>query len=321
MLKQVDVFYNGWGACWRWGSLRATTAVNGRELVAFEYSEQALSQGLELSAYTLPLKGPRLRMGFPAHQWGLPGPVYDALPDGWGMLLMDRFFKRKGLSPARMGVLERLAYIGSTAMGAMSFEPVTVQTVVNYVAIVDVDNADLKLRPGMTANASVVTAKRENVLRLPNAALRFRPPDGVAVAPPEHGEQAAPAAGGERPAGTEGRSDDREDRSSHGEWRRDHGGGTGAWGGGEGGSHVRQNGENGGDANRKMVYVPDGKGGLRMQPVELGISDGTWTEIIGAHPQEGDWVVTGIQSASDKETVKAGSSSPFMPRPPGGGPR
>ncbi|HPT17778.1 MAG TPA: efflux RND transporter periplasmic adaptor subunit, partial [Kiritimatiellia bacterium] len=68
------------------------------------------------------------------------------------------------------------------------YEPVTNQGVVNYVAIVDVDNADLKLRPGMTANASVVTAKRENVLRLPNAALRFRPPDGVAVAPPEHGE-------------------------------------------------------------------------------------------------------------------------------------
>ena len=64
------------------------------------------------------------------------------------------------------------------------YEPVTNQGVVNYVAIVDVDNADLKLRPGMTANASVVTAKRENVLRLPNAALRFRPPDGVAVAPP-----------------------------------------------------------------------------------------------------------------------------------------
>ena len=201
------------------------------------------------------------------------------------------------------------------------FEPVTNQGVVNYVAIVDVDNGDLKLRPGMTANASVITAKRENAVRLPNAALRFRPPEGATVAPPEPGEQAAPAAGGERPSGTEGRSDDREGRSSHGEWRSDHGGGTGAWGGGEGGSHVRQNGENGGDANRKMVYVPDGKGGLRMQPVELGISDGTWTEIIGPHPQEGDWVVTGIQSASEKETVKAGSSSPFMPRPPGGGPR
>lgn len=201
------------------------------------------------------------------------------------------------------------------------FEPVTNQGVVNYVAIVDVDNGDLKLRPGMTANASVVTAKRENVVRLPNAALRFRPPEGVAVASPEHGEQAAPGAGGERPTGTEGRSDDREGRSGHGEWRRDHGGGTGAWGGGEGGSHARQNGGNGGDANRKTVYVPDGKGGLLMQPVDLGISDGTWTEIIGPHPQEGDLVVTGIQSASEKETVKAGSSSPFMPRPPGGGPR
>jgi serine/threonine-protein kinase HipA len=55
---------------------------------------------------------------------GLPGPVYDSLPDGWGMLLMDRLFKRRGLNPARVGPLERLAYIGNNAMGAMSFEPV-----------------------------------------------------------------------------------------------------------------------------------------------------------------------------------------------------
>ena len=37
---------------------------------------------------------------------GLPGPVYDALPDGWGMRLMDRLFKRRGLHPARIGPLE-----------------------------------------------------------------------------------------------------------------------------------------------------------------------------------------------------------------------
>ncbi len=124
MPKQVDVYYDGWGEHWRWGSLASSTALTGRPLIAFEYSEEALARGLELSALRLPLKGPRLRKDFPDHQLWLPGPVYDSLPDGWGMLLMDRLFKRRGLNPAHIGSLDRLSYIGSHAMGAMSFEPV-----------------------------------------------------------------------------------------------------------------------------------------------------------------------------------------------------
>ncbi|KVU62205.1 type II toxin-antitoxin system HipA family toxin [Burkholderia ubonensis] len=124
MLEQVDVYYNGWGEHWRWGTLVSTTAITGRPLIVFEYSDEARDRGLELSSYTLPLNGPKLRRNFPPHQLALPGPVYDSLPDGWGMLLMDRLFKRRGLNPARIGPLERLAYIGNNAMGAMSFEPV-----------------------------------------------------------------------------------------------------------------------------------------------------------------------------------------------------
>lgn len=124
MLEQVDVYYEGWGERWHWGSLVSSTAITGRPLIAFEYSDEALSRGLELSALRLPLQGPRLRKDFPAHQLGLPGPVYDSLPDGWGMLLMDRLFRQRGLNPARIGPLERLSHIGSRAMGAMSFEPV-----------------------------------------------------------------------------------------------------------------------------------------------------------------------------------------------------
>lgn len=124
MPKRIDVYYDGWGEHWRWGSLVSSTALTGRPLIAFEYSEEALERGLELSALGLPLKGPRLRRDFPDHQLWLPGPVYDSLPDGWGMLLMDRLFKRRGLNPAHIGPLERLAYIGPHAMGAMSFEPV-----------------------------------------------------------------------------------------------------------------------------------------------------------------------------------------------------
>jgi serine/threonine-protein kinase HipA len=124
MPDQVNVYYEGWGERWQWGTLVSTTALTGRPQVAFEYGNGARQRGLELSAYMLPLAGPHLRRNFPLHQLDLPGPVYDSLPDGWGMLLMDRLFRRRGLTTARIGPLERLAYIGSNAMGAMTFEPV-----------------------------------------------------------------------------------------------------------------------------------------------------------------------------------------------------
>ena len=94
MLEKLNVYYNGWGEYWLWGTLVSSTAITGRPLIAFEYSAEAISKGLELSSYLLPLKGDPLRTNFPAHQMGLPGPIYDALPDGWGMLLMDRLFKK-----------------------------------------------------------------------------------------------------------------------------------------------------------------------------------------------------------------------------------
>ncbi len=55
----------------------------------------------------------------------------------------------------------------------------TLQNVVTYDAVIDVENKDLKLRPGMTANATVIYAERSDVVRVPNAALRFRPPPGM----------------------------------------------------------------------------------------------------------------------------------------------
>jgi HlyD family secretion protein len=53
--------------------------------------------------------------------------------------------------------------------------PVTVQNVVTYDVVILVKNLELKLRPGMTANASILVARRDEILRIPNAALRFRP--------------------------------------------------------------------------------------------------------------------------------------------------
>src|SRR3981081_1340881 len=59
--------------------------------------------------------------------------------------------------------------------------PITVQNVVTYDTVIGVSNADLKLKPGMTANVSIVVAQRDNVLQLKNAALRYRPPDATPV--------------------------------------------------------------------------------------------------------------------------------------------
>ena len=61
--------------------------------------------------------------------------------------------------------------------------PINVQNVVTYDVVVKVDNSDLRLKPGMTANMSVIVASRDNVLRIPNAALRFRMPEGRKPSP------------------------------------------------------------------------------------------------------------------------------------------
>lgn len=53
--------------------------------------------------------------------------------------------------------------------------PITVQNVVSYIVVIRVKNPGMKLRPGMTANASILVARRDEVLKIPNAALRFRP--------------------------------------------------------------------------------------------------------------------------------------------------
>ena len=61
--------------------------------------------------------------------------------------------------------------------------PTTVQNVVTYDTIIGVNNADLKLKPGMTANVSIIIAHKPDVLRMPNAALRYRPANAAAAAP------------------------------------------------------------------------------------------------------------------------------------------
>lgn len=173
----------------------------------------------------------------------------------------------------------------SGVVSQVRYMPVTVQNVVNYMAMVEVSNPDLKLRPGMTANAAVETARREDVLRLPNAALRFRPPDEAVVVD----------AGGDDES-NRGARDGRE-ATRHQDVR--------------GAGPVSPE-------NMRTVYVLDDAGGLRAQPVAVGITDGSWTEVVGSGLTEGQRIVTGIQPTSERSAGAArGGALPFMPRASG----
>lgn len=120
-ITRLNVFYGGWGERWLAGQL---AQVGGRLL--FEYSREAIERGREFSPLHAPLPragaAPAALIG-PAHAHGLPGFIADALPDGWGMLLMDRALRRQGRDPRAVSVLERLAMLGDSAVGAWSFEP------------------------------------------------------------------------------------------------------------------------------------------------------------------------------------------------------
>ena len=85
--------------------------------------------------------------------------------------------------------------------------PITVQNVVTYDTVIGVENKDLKLKPGMTANVSIIIAHKDNVLQIKNAALRFRPPEAAAAAPVQ--KKSASSSRGQRPAATRERKVER----------------------------------------------------------------------------------------------------------------
>jgi len=93
-----------------------------RGRIYFEYTPEFLQSGLELSPFTLPLK-PGAVAAEPTPWHGLFGLFNDSLPDGWGMLLMDRHLRSLGVDTRRLTPLDRLAYMGKRTMGALTYEP------------------------------------------------------------------------------------------------------------------------------------------------------------------------------------------------------
>ncbi|MCX5868684.1 MAG: efflux RND transporter periplasmic adaptor subunit [Proteobacteria bacterium] len=137
--------------------------------------------------------------------------------------------------------------------------PQTLQNVVTYDTVIDVGNPDLKLRPGMTANVTFIVAEKENVLRVPNAALRFRPPSElIAGGKAGNGDKSRPGPGvkngGKPAAGAEPR-------------------------------------------DRRTVWV-DIQGTPQPVQIKTGITDGSLTEIVEGELKEGDKLITDASSST-----------------------
>lgn len=101
-----------------------TLALTPDGLAAFAYDEAWLAEGFSISPFSLPLER---RVFVPKlHPFdGLFGVFADSLPDGWGRLLVDRLIAQQGADPYEVDQLNRLAIVGSSGMGALTYEPQT----------------------------------------------------------------------------------------------------------------------------------------------------------------------------------------------------
>jgi HlyD family secretion protein len=217
------------------------------------------------------------------------------------------------------------AYPDETFQGRLEqvrLQPVSANNVVTYNTIVAVDNKSLRLMPGMTATVSVIIQERKGVVRLPAAALRFRPegyedlrrgggvrpasaeggaPPGVRTAAGAPGPTAGPGSPGGAGAG-----------SGEGRRRRSDAAPAGDGADGQGGA---QDGTGEGRPGRPgVVFVPDEKGQPKPMRVRLGISDGRYVEVVEGL-EEGQKVVTGAEGARTPGPAPSSSTNnPFQPR-------
>jgi len=174
------------------------------------------------------------------------------------------------------------------------------QNVVTYPVIVAVDNPDLNLRPSMTANITIDVATDHNKLRIPNSALRFKPPVAAGSVPAAAAAGNASAPGGPAGAGAAGPQAGRGASRPAGSGGP---GGTGAPGAGRptlAGSLPRTGGRR--DAG-PTVYLLMADGTLKPARVHPGITDGQFTEIREGDLKEGDAVVTGLVTAKAEATA------------------
>ncbi|MBN1273773.1 MAG: efflux RND transporter periplasmic adaptor subunit [Candidatus Aminicenantes bacterium] len=188
------------------------------------------------------------------------------------------------------------------------YSPEIVSNVVTYTTIVNVENPEIKLRPGMTATVSIVTGEAKNVLRVPNAALRFTPTLG-----PEQMREILTKMREERTAQQQasGQTSPRRSEPRQGSENR----------------RPPQEGQQGSSdflarflqrANQKgsgIVWMENEKGELRPVFIRTGVTDNTYTEVVRARGlEEGQLVITGMNGSESSSNDSRGFRGGFMMR-------
>jgi len=179
----------------------------------------------------------------------------------------------------------------------MRLNPQNVQNVVTYNVVIDVSNPEQKLKPGMTANLTITIDERNNVLKVPNSALRYTPQD----------------ASGQRP-GTGGASGQVRRRSQT----------DGANGAQQGNAGVNFAPASAPvlEGQTRLVWVLGQDGKPQSRRIKVGLSDGASTEVVEGDLTEGEMVITGQTLSGAKATGSSQTQTPGFgsaPRTPGGG--
>jgi HlyD family secretion protein len=196
------------------------------------------------------------------------------------------------------------AYPNDAFRGRISeirLNPQTVQNVVTYSVILSIDNPEMKLKPGMTANITITVDQRNNVLKIPNAALRYTPPgahreglvsDRVAATLSEAESEETPARipakndGGQVSHLAPGQKWDPSQKIKFAAPKR--------------------------TAQRPgIVYVLDAQQLPQSRKVLLGITDGSATEVISGEIQPGDMVIIGDNTQTG-QAPSAATAPPFI---------
>lgn len=113
-LDKVNVFYHGRKV--------GTLARYKKYFAAFEYDREWLAEGFSISPFSLPLKAGVFIPKIDPFD-GVFGVFADSMPDGWGRLLVDRLLLKRGINPVEISNLDRLAIVGNSGMGALTYEP------------------------------------------------------------------------------------------------------------------------------------------------------------------------------------------------------
>jgi HlyD family secretion protein len=188
----------------------------------------------------------------------------------------------------------------------MRLNPQNVQNVVTYNVVIDVSNPEQKLKPGMTANLTITIDERNNVLKVPNAALRFVPQDAT-------GEKANTNAGAGNSNGLGRRQ--KQNVNANGMTNSNSSSPSSSPQGGE--NRFAPSTAPVLAGQTRLVWVLGADGTLQSRRIKVGLTDGVSTEIVEGNLQEGEMVVTGQTISSAAKT----QSSPTPASVLGGAPR